>query len=419
MPSRKHRCPVSTSAGSVGDTASPVEADEFDGLMAALGPFGPAPRIAVGVSGGPHSLALALIARGWAERRGGTALALIVDHGLRDGSEAEARVAAAVLAGLGSAARVLSLGLPAGASLHERARSARLAALLDAAAEAGAPWLLLGHHRADQAETVAFRAARGSGPDGLAGMAAARAAAGAVILRPLLSIPPARLEATLARAGLRPLRDPSNDDLRFARARLRVALADRDGTGPGTTALAGAASLLGDRRVARSAVVAARIAACAAFRPGGWVRLDRVALGTDAVAIAALGAMLRAVAGAEHRPARDAVERMLARGGGTLGGALWRGAVLCREPAAVAPPVPAAPGARWDGRWRVLSAPEGGVLGALHALDEGAIPAARAGWPAAVLAALPAIRHPGGMDVPALGIGASRLAHEPAAGPIA
>ncbi|MBR0678837.1 tRNA lysidine(34) synthetase TilS, partial [Roseomonas alkaliterrae] len=51
--------------------------------MAPLGPFGPAPRIAAGVSGGPHSLALALLAAGWARARGGDLLALIAEHGLR------------------------------------------------------------------------------------------------------------------------------------------------------------------------------------------------------------------------------------------------------------------------------------------------------------------------------------------------
>ncbi|MCO6420058.1 tRNA lysidine(34) synthetase TilS, partial [Siccirubricoccus sp. KC 17139] len=79
-----------------------------------------------------------------------------------------------------------------------RAREARLAALLAACHEAGRPWLLLGHHRADQAETLLFRALRGSGPAGLAGMAPARPAVEALLLRPLLGTPPARLEAVVA-----------------------------------------------------------------------------------------------------------------------------------------------------------------------------------------------------------------------------
>ena len=49
----------------------------------ALGPFEPSPRIAAGVSGGADSMALALLADAWARERGGSLLALVVDHGLR------------------------------------------------------------------------------------------------------------------------------------------------------------------------------------------------------------------------------------------------------------------------------------------------------------------------------------------------
>ncbi|HWT10337.1 MAG TPA: ATP-binding protein, partial [Roseomonas sp.] len=108
--------------------------------MGPLGPFGPAPRLAVGVSGGPHSLALAILADGWARRRGGDVLALVADHGLRAESAAEAAHVAAMLAGRGIGARVLALGLGAGPGMQERARAARLAALSAAAAAAGRPW---------------------------------------------------------------------------------------------------------------------------------------------------------------------------------------------------------------------------------------------------------------------------------------
>ena len=96
--------------------------------MAPLGPFGPAPRLAAGVSGGPHSLALALLADRWARRRGGDVLALVADHGLRPESAAEAAHVHGLLAGCGVAAQVVRLGLAAGPSMQERARAARLAA---------------------------------------------------------------------------------------------------------------------------------------------------------------------------------------------------------------------------------------------------------------------------------------------------
>ena len=147
----------------------------------------------------------------------------------------------AQLARQGMPARLLSLGLPPGPALQDRARAARLDALQRLCGEAGAPWLLLGHHRADQAETLLLRALAGSGAAGLAAMAPARAAAQALLLRPLLGLAPARLEATLDAAGLIPVRDPSNADPRFTRARLRAALADPGGEGDATRTLALAA----------------------------------------------------------------------------------------------------------------------------------------------------------------------------------
>lgn len=381
--------------------------------MAGLGPFGAAPLLGLGVSGGPHSLAMAVLARDWAVARGGRVLAIVADHGLREGGAAEAAGVAARLEGLGIPARRLALGLSPGGGLHERARAARFAALAGACEAAGAPWLLLGHHRADQAETVAFRALRGSGAAGLAGMAPARPAGGVLVLRPLLGIGPGAIEDFLAREGLVPLRDPSNDDPRFARARLRAALGDSEGA-----ALAEAASAFGRRRAALRAAVAARLALAARFEEAGWVRLDLAALGRDGVAEAALSALVRAVGGGGHPPPRASVAGLLARGGGSLGGAVLRGGVLCREPARCAPWVPALPGVVWDGRWLVMEAPAGTAVGALGPGG------GRGGLPALVAAGLAAIRDGEGrlVAVPGLPGGARegvRVEFRPIEGPLA
>ncbi len=162
--------------------------------MAVLGPFEPAPRLAAGVSGGADSMALALLADAWARERGGSLLALVVDHRLRPESGSEAMAAVARLGALGIATRLLAInGLSRGPALAERARSARSAVLEAACTDAGILHLLLGHHAGDQAETLLIRTLGGSGPAGLAGMAtaggdeaaavaatAARGAAGAV-----------------------------------------------------------------------------------------------------------------------------------------------------------------------------------------------------------------------------------------------
>ena len=190
-------------------------------------------------------------------------LALVADHGLRPESGAEADHVLALLASVGIAAECLRLGLPTGARIQERARTARLAALTEAAARHGCPWLLLGHHRGDQAETLAFRALRGSGAAGLAAMAALRAAPECLILRPLLGVAPSRLEAVVAAAGIAPVRDPSNDNPRFARIRLRQALSDPGGEGAGVGALAEAAQAFAHRRARQEAALLARLATAA------------------------------------------------------------------------------------------------------------------------------------------------------------
>jgi tRNA(Ile)-lysidine synthase len=346
-----------------------------------MAPLDPLPEVAVGCSGGPDSLALTLLADDWARARGGRALALIADHGLRPESAAEAAGTLALLRARGIAARVLPLGLEPGPRLQERAREARRAALLAACREAGIPQLLLGHHAADQAETVLLRALRGSGPAGLAGMAPAVAFPEAVVFRPLLGVPPERLRATLAARGVEAVADPSNGDARFARARLR---------GGGTLGALAAAGAFAARRATAEAVVAQRLAHAARLLPEGCARLDLPALGTDEVAVDALAALIRAVAAPAYPPARDATRALLRRGHGTLGGAalLRGGRWLVREAAAVAPPLRAVTGAVWDRRWRLRVGNEDFTLAALgpNRLREHAPE-----LPAAALASLPAL----------------------------
>jgi tRNA(Ile)-lysidine synthase len=183
--------------------AAALGAAEFAAAMAELGPFERAPQLAAGVSGGADSVALALVSNAWAHARGGSLSALIVDHGLRDGSGAEAAEAAVRLGAHGIAARVLRIdGLARGPALAERAREARLRVLAEACAGEGILHLLLGHHAGDQAETLLMRSLSGSGAAGLAGMASIVETAGLRILRPLLAVPQARLRATLISAGM-------------------------------------------------------------------------------------------------------------------------------------------------------------------------------------------------------------------------
>jgi len=381
----------------------PLTAAEFAALMSPLGPIeaapAAAPALAVAVSGGADSLALALLAAAWAGARGGGVLALVVDHGLRAESAAEAAATAARLAAHAIPARILRLdGLAHGPGLAARARAARHGALAAACRAEGIPHLLLGHHAADQAETLILRALAGSGPAGLAGMAALVETADLRLLRPLLAVPPARLRATLRAAGLDWIEDPSNADPAATRARLRARRADRAGTGFATDALMEAAARAAAARATAETEAAAHLAAHASLRPEGFALLEPVPMPQ-----AALAALLRAIAGAPHAPVGPALAALAAAPRpATLGGARLLPAgrlapgwlLVIREESRMAAPVPAIAGTVWDGRFRLTRAGEPGcAIGALGA-DASRLRAASP-LPAAVLRTLPAIRRAG------------------------
>ena len=81
--------------------------------------------------------------------------------------------------------------------------------------------VLTAHHADDQAETVLFRMARGSGIAGLAGMARMASFDHLALFRPLLDVPKQALVDFCRHRNLEPIEDPSNRDTKFARVRLR------------------------------------------------------------------------------------------------------------------------------------------------------------------------------------------------------
>ncbi len=377
-------------------TLAPLSAAEFAQLMAPLGPFGPAPRLAVAVSGGADSMALALLAAGWAAEREGAISGLVVDHGLRPGSAEEAALACARLAGRGVAPLLLTLrDLRRGAGLAERARHARYAALRRACAGAGILHLLLGHHAADQAETMAIRELSRSGPAGLAGMAALVETPEMRLLRPLLPVPPGRLRATLRALGAEWSEDPSNRDMTALRTRLRAQHDDPDGCGPAIRDAWCATARHGRARETCETAVAGTLARRARIYPEGFSLLTH-----GPIAPPALAALLRLAAGRGY-PVPAAQVARLARhpGPATLGGARVMAAgrlspgnwLLLREEAAMAPPVAARPDVVWDHRFRLHGdLPPSATIGALAGDAAGL--RRHSHLPASVLRTLPAIR---------------------------
>jgi tRNA(Ile)-lysidine synthase len=172
-----------------------------------------APVLAL-VSGGPDSTCLAHVLR---EIHDGPLPVLVVDHGLRPEAGAETESAARAMRALGLPVRVERLALEPGPGAPERARAARLAAARRVAAEEGAARIATGHTASDQAETVLFRLARGTGRTGALGMAPRRGA----LVRPLLCVSGAETRRWCAERGLSAVADPTNEDRRLARARVR------------------------------------------------------------------------------------------------------------------------------------------------------------------------------------------------------
>ncbi|SMF32640.1 tRNA(Ile)-lysidine synthase [Tistlia consotensis] len=358
--------------------------------MARFAPFEPRPRLAVAVSGGADSLALLLLTAHWARDAGAEILALTVDHGLRPEAAAEAAWVGRLCAGLGIAHRSLlwrrDAPQPAG-GLQAAARAARYRLLAGACREAGILHLVLGHQREDQAETFLLRLAAGSGPAGLAAMPAVGFLDEVRLLRPLLDLPRAGLEAVLRAAGRDWLDDPSNADPAYARVRLRRGRQVLAEAGLSSAACAELAETYGRLRRWSEPAVARLLAGCCRLDPRGFAWLERRALleAPPPLALAALGRVLRTVAGREHEPRGPKLARLLAR----LGDAGPRGATLAgcrilpgrggrllvvREAAAIGGTAGRGPaGAPWDGRFRLpataagAGAPDGPVtpLGSL------------------------------------------------------
>lgn len=352
---------------------APLDPAEFDRLMRPLGPFEAAPRLAVAVSGGADSVALALLAAEWAAARGGRVDALTVDHGLRPESATEAAQVGAILTRHRIPHAVLRWAGPRpAAGLQEAARAARYALLEEWCAASGVLHLLLAHHREDQAETFLLRLARGSGAAGLAGMAAVAERRAVRLLRPLLAIPKMRLRATLTVRGERWISDPSNENPAFDRVRIRRLLPQLAAYGLAPERLAGTARRLGRARQALEAAAAEALAIAVSLRPEGyaWVDLAALAAQPAEIRLRALAAIAMCIGGLTATPRLARLERLetalLSPAAGrrrrTLGGCLFTAAgpraLVCREPAALAGPMLVAGRGpfHWDGRFRLVLA---------------------------------------------------------------
>lgn len=188
-----------------------------------------APRVGVAVSGGRDSMALLHATASAAVSSGLEVWALHVHHGLMSQADDWWRAIEQ------QCARWRRRGLPvrfaghrlagapaAGQSIEAWARAGRYEALTRMAHERQIRLMLLAQHRRDQAETVLLQALRSGGPAGLSAMPRAIERDGIQWVRPWLDHPRSAIEAYVRRYRLRHVNDPSNEDVRLARNRLRA-----------------------------------------------------------------------------------------------------------------------------------------------------------------------------------------------------
>lgn len=339
-------------------------------------------HVVLAVSGGVDSTALMHLACAWVRSRGGGGPSLsvaTVDHRLRPGSAEEAaevgRMAARL--GLSHVTLVWDADKPS-TGIQAAAREARYRLLAAHLAERGSTAVATAHTEDDQAETVLMRLARGSGLDGLAGMAPQTKLHGITVLRPLLGVAKARLIEALTADGVGWIEDPSNTRPEFERVRLRQARDALEAAGLSATAVARSARRLARARAAVEEMVDG------AIRDGlGGGTLSWSPLGYGEVAwpwlvslpeearLRLLSRMIRLAGGQGAAPSLSGLEDITVAqswqlpAGATLGGAQVRPqgrerVLVCREQGRGQPaPARLPPGGRlvWDNRFEIAAGP--------------------------------------------------------------
>jgi tRNA(Ile)-lysidine synthase len=192
-----------------------VSAEDFTRAIAAEGLLRPGRPVVALFSGGRDSTCLLDVA---VRVAGASAVtALHVNYGLREEAEIDERHCSELCGRLGVALEVRRPDRPEHGNLQAWARDARYAAAAELAGEGD---IAAGHTASDQVETILYRLASSPSRRALLGM---RPRDGRLV-RPLLTYTREQTEAYCRERGLSWCEDRSNDDLAFARNRVRAEL---------------------------------------------------------------------------------------------------------------------------------------------------------------------------------------------------
>lgn len=395
-------------------------------FAAAMAPFGlgAGARIAVAVSGGADSIALARLLAQWARDNGADLAAVTVDHRLRAEAAAEA---AQVAAWLQPYCPHVTLAWEEGAlesrerSPQKAARDARYRLMAGWCARENRSHLFLAHHADDQAETFLIRLTRGSGINGLASMAPVtrlRTTAGDVLLaRPLLGHTKTDLADVCRNLGQPWLEDPSNENRASARIRFRQAAHLLEEEGFSRDRLLETVAHMQRARAALDQAAQQLLATATAWDQYGAVRvsLRAWAAAPEEIGLRALSGLLTAAGGQVYGPRFESLTRIATqmRNAHTQKGP-WRDStlhgcfiardadciVIQREAAQIDHVAAAAPGAPvlWDGRFRItLPAALAGGPFRIAAWTSAAPPEKLSDVPARLRASLPAVYDASGL----------------------
>lgn len=347
-----------------------VVEDFFDGVLPQ--------SIGVAVSGGSDSTALLILLHRFCLTHGIELACATVDHSLRDGAKAEAAAVAALCAERRISHELLTWSDWDGkGNVQAAARQARYRLLGAWAQRMSLEQIALGHTLDDQAETVLMRLGRGAGVDGLSAMAKRRTQHAVMWSRPLLSVRRSELRDFLETEGVAWSDDPTNDDERFDRIKIRQSWEKLAALGITPVALAQVADNMASAREALT--LQARDAAARVVQvKAGAVRISQADFAglPDEIARRVMLSALSWVNGAIYAPRarslHSALRALINEGSATVDGCHLRlvGDVIWvfREYNAVKD-ISAPVGDIWDNRW-LVHGPESVVNYHVSALGE-------------------------------------------------
>jgi len=178
---------------------------------------------AIGVSGGPDSLCLAYFSKIYSSKFGNKVHVLIVDHKLRKESEKEAIKVKKILRSKNIQSKILTWkGQTPKSNIQKKARDIRYSLISEYCLKKKIKYLVTAHHGDDQIENFFIRLIRGSGLTGLSSMQTnTKYNSQMKVIRPFLGLKKLDLKYVTLNFFKTYIKDPSNEDEKFLRVRVR------------------------------------------------------------------------------------------------------------------------------------------------------------------------------------------------------